>query len=192
LSDNSKIRSLLDGCVKNNRNSQKELYYLLCEFAMNTCYRYASSLQEAEELVNEGFVKLYKNIERFQVNRHEDIFSALKGWFKRILINTCIDQYRKNAHNAMTHTQPEEGEHLADVQPNGLDNLSYKEIIEAIRLLSPAYRNVFNLFVIEGLTHDEIAKQLGISTGTSKSNLAKAREKLKKIIFQLTRTKAYA
>ncbi len=192
MSDAGKIRIILEGCVQNNRSSQKELYYLLGEFAMSVCYRYADNLQEAEELVNEGFVKLFKNIERFEINRHEDVLHALKGWFKRILVNTCIDQYRKNLHNAMSRTLPENYENLTDKQASGADSLSYKEIIEAIRLLSPAYKNVFNLFVIEGLSHEEIANQLGISVGTSKSNLSKAREKLKKIIIHLTRFKAYA
>ena len=192
LPDVGKIKYLLEGCVKNDRSSQKELYYLLADFAMNVCYRYADNLQEAEELVNEGFVKLFKNIGRFEINRHDDVLHALKGWFKRILVNTCIDQYRKNQHNTMTHTLPEEHENLADKQANGADTLSYKEIIEAIKQLSPAYRTVFNLFVIEGLSHEEIAGQLGISVGTSKSNLSKARERLKKIIIHLTRYKAYA
>jgi RNA polymerase sigma-70 factor (ECF subfamily) len=85
----------------------------------------------------------------------------------------------------------EDTENIADRQESGLDMLSYKEIIEAIRLLSPAYRTVFNLFVIEGLTHEEIASQLGISVGSSKSNLSKARENLRKILTKKTDHKAY-
>ena len=192
MPDQGKIRSLLLGCADNDRASQKELYYLLSEYAMGICYRYAQNHQEAEELANEGFVKLFRNLHRFEMNRHADMFNALKGWFKRILINTCIDQYRKNQHNAVSHAVPEDHEHLADTQATAADMLSYKEIVEAVRLLSPSYRSVFNLFVIEGLTHEEISRHLGISVGTSKSNLSKAREKLKKIIKEITRHTLYA
>jgi RNA polymerase sigma-70 factor (ECF subfamily) len=183
---------LLDGCKKNNRSSQQELYNLLSGYAMAICLRYADSQQEAEELLQEGFMKLYRNIEKFEVERHADIMSALKGWFKRILINTCIDQFRKNRHNTMTYTITSEFDLPAVNQATAVDHLSYKELLDAIRLLSPGYRQVFNLFVIEGMTHEDIANKLGISVGTSKSNLSKAREKMKKIILQLIRYKAYA
>jgi RNA polymerase sigma-70 factor (ECF subfamily) len=85
----------------------------------------------------------------------------------------------------------EDTENIADKQETGIDVLSYKEIIEAIRQLSPAYRTVFNLFVIEGLTHEEISKHLGISVGSSKSNLSKARENLRKILTKKTDTREY-
>ena len=192
MPDHEKITMLLDGCKKNNRSSQQELYLLLNSYAMGICLRYAENQQEAEELLQEGFIKLFRNIEKFETNRHADQLSALKGWFKRILINTCIDQYRKNRHNTMTYTITEEFDIPAVNQATAIDQLSYKELVDAIRLLSPGYRQVFNLFVIEGLTHEDIAEKLGISIGTSKSNLSKAREKMKKIILQLIRFKVYA
>jgi RNA polymerase sigma factor (sigma-70 family) len=192
LPHHGKITILLEGCKKNNRSSQQELYNLLSGYAMAICLRYAESEQEAEELLQEGFMKLYRNIEKFEIDRHSDIMSALKGWFKRILINTCIDQFRKNRNNTMTYTITPEFDLPAVNQATAVDQLSYKELIEAIRLLSPGYRQVFNLFVIEGMTHEDIANKLGISIGTSKSNLSKAREKMKKIILQLIRYKAYA
>ena len=159
---------------------------------MSVCYRYAENEMEAEELMNEGFIKLFKNIEKFECNRYTDNLVSLKGWFKRILINTCIDQFRKNKHNALSHALPDDQDIAADTQGNPIDHLSYKEILETVKLLSPAYKTVFNLFVIEGYSHEDIAEKLGISIGTSKSNLSKAREKMKKLILQLTRYKAYA
>lgn len=159
---------------------------------MGICLRYANNQQEAEELLQEGFIKLYKNIEKFETFRHHDILSALKGWFKRILINTCIDQFRKNRNNTMTFAMSEEFDLPAVNQATAIDQLSYKELIDSIRLLSPGYRQVFNLFVIEGLSHEDISQKLGISVGTSKSNLSKAREKMRKIILQLIRIKLYA
>ena len=192
MTDNYHITTLLDGCRQNNRSSQKVLYLLLHEYAMKICYRYTNRLEEAQELMNEGFVKLFKHIAQFDENRYPDILTSLKGWFKRILINTCIDHYRKNNSSLNGHYISSENENIADNSESGLDKLSYKEIIESIRQLSPTYRTVFNLFVIEGLTHEEIANHLGISIGTSKSNLSKARENLKKILLKKTQYKAYA
>ena len=101
--DNSNITAILAGCRKNERNSQKELYNLLRGFAMKICYRYSNALEECEEIVNEGFVKLFKNIQQFDETRQEDTLLSLKGWFKRILINTCIDHYRKNNSSVNGH-----------------------------------------------------------------------------------------
>lgn len=192
MPDDDKILMLLEGCKKNDRSSQQELYNLLTNYAMGICLRYANNQQEAEELLQEGFVKLYKNIDKFDTFRHHDILSALKGWFKRILINTCIDQFRKNRNNTLTFAISEEFDFPATNQATAIDQLSYKELIDSIRLLSPGYRQVFNLFVIEGLSHEDISEKLGISIGTSKSNLSKAREKMRKIILQLIRIKLYA
>jgi RNA polymerase sigma-70 factor (ECF subfamily) len=191
VNGNQHISALIHGCRQNDRSSQKELYEVLKGYALKICYRYQQNSSQVEEIVNEGFTKLFKNIHQFDEHRHTDISIALKGWFKRILVNTCIDYYRKNA--AYIHGQliSEETERIADHGETGPDKLSYKEIIEAIRLLSPAYRTVFNLFVIEGMTHEEIGKLLGISVGASKSNLSKARENLRKILTKKTDVKIY-
>jgi RNA polymerase sigma factor (sigma-70 family) len=191
ITGNKQIGAVLAGCRQNDRASQKELYQLLKGYAVKICYRYQNHFEQVEEIVNEGFMKLFKNIGQFDENRHADISIALKGWFKRILINTCIDHYRKNANYLNGHVLTEESERIADRTETGLDILAYKEIIEAIRELSPAYRTVFNLFVIEGLTHEEIGDQLGISVGASKSNLSKARENLRKILTKKTELKIY-
>lgn len=180
------------GCCANDRNSQKELYYLLRGFAMKICYRYVTTFEESEELMNESFVKLFKHIVQFDQTRQEDTLLSLKGWFKRILVNTCIDHYRKKSSSLNGHILSEESETLPDNGQTGIDILSYKEIIEAIRGLSPAYRTVFNLFIIEGLSHEEISKKLGISVGASKSNLSKARDNLRKLLISKSHYKTYA
>ena len=191
IAGSNEISAIVAGCRKNDRGSQKELYELLKDYAIKICYRYQNHAEEAEEIMNEGFMKLYKNIGQFDESRHSNMEVALKGWFKRILINTCIDHYRKNATSASNKVLTKETENIASNSENGLDMLSYKEIIESIKSLSPAYRTVFNLFVIEGLSHDEIAKELGISVGASKSNLSKARENLRKILLKKTDYKTY-
>src|ERR1700727_1530546 len=111
--------------------------------------------------------------------------------FKKVLGNSCNDHFCKNASSIHGQVLSEDTENIADKQDTGLDILSYKEIIEAIRQLSPAYRTVFNMFVIEGLTHEEISQHLGISVGSAKSNLSKARENLRKILTKKTDKKAY-
>lgn len=186
------ISSLISGCCKNNRNSQRDLYHWLYEYAIRICYRYLNRPEEAEELVNESFVKLFRNIQQFDGSRGGGETEALlKGWFKRIVVNTCIDHLRKTHLKLVSQEISEEGETFADNQETGIDKLMYQEIIEAIRKLTPVYRTVFNLFVIEGFCHEEIAAQLGISVGASKSNLSKARHNLRKIILQQTEYKAY-
>ena len=189
---NVNINKLIEGCCANERRSQKELYLQLNDYAYKICYRYTSKTEEVEELVSEGFLKLFKNISRFETNRYPDTLSALKGWFKRILINTCIDFYRKYHNNAYYQQLTEDNASLQDHSASGLDIISYKEIIEAIRLLSPSYRAVFNLFVIEGMSHEQNSEHMGISVGASKSNLSKARKKKKKILLKKTSYKAYA
>ncbi len=191
LGDNPKISALLHGCRQNDRNSQKELYYLLRGFAMKICYRYTNAQEESEEIMNEGFVKLFKHISQFDEHRQEDTLLSLKGWFKRILVNTCIDHYRKSNASVNGHVLNTESESIPDHSETGIDILSYKEIIEAIRLLSPGYRAVFNLFVIEGLSHEEIAQVLGISIGASKSNLSKARDNLRKLLLNKRQYNVY-
>lgn len=151
---------------------------------MKIAFRYIHQQEEAEEMVHESFIKLYKNIDRFDVLRDGDTEALLKGWFKRIIVNTCIDQLRKVQLNIIHPENDSDYDHIGDTQETGLDRIAYQEIIEAIRQLTPVYRTVFNLFVIEGFSHDEIAQTLGISIGASKSNLSKAKSNLRKIISQ--------
>ena len=158
---------------------------------MKICVRYTSTFEESEEVMNEAFIKLYKHVNQFDETRHAELLISLKGWFKRILVNTCIDHYRKNKSSVNGHILTKESETLTDNAESGLDVLSYKEIIEAIRHLSPGYRAVFNLFVIEGLSHEEISRKLGISVGASKSNLSKARENLRKLLLQKSHFNLY-
>ena len=185
------ISTLIAGCCKNDRNSQRDLYYLLHDYAMKISYRYFSRVEDAEELTNESFIKLFKNINQFDSSRGGEPEALLKGWFKRIVVNTCIDHLRRTHLKLVSQEISEESETFADIQENGVDKLMYREIIEAIRKLTPVYRTVFNLFVIEGFSHEEISAQLNISIGASKSNLSKARHNLRKIITQQTEYKVY-
>lgn len=169
------MQLLLQGCKKNDRESQRLLYQHYYGYAMSICARYSHSFEEAKEIVNDGFMKVFKKI-----GQH-DTESSFKAWLRRIMINTAIDYYRREVKH-YHHLDFKGQESINTTNRNVIDDISYVELVEMVQNLSPAYRAVFNLYVIDGFTHEEIAKILEISEGTSKSNLMKAREKLKKMI----------
>ena len=135
------------------------------------------------EVVNDGFLKIYRELPNFKP-AHNNFDASLKGWMKTIFIHTAIDNYRKNKKNYLVGEMEDAHFEMAGAQETAIDKMSYIEIIEMVQRLSPVYRTVFNLFVIDGFKHDEIAAQLGITTGTSKSNLAKARANIQKMISE--------
>lgn len=150
---------------------------------MAICDRYANRQEDAVEILNDGFLKVFREIHRYQP-AYSDVVSSFKGWLRTIMVYTAIDHFRKNQKHHIVRELDSVVYEVSAVDEDAIDKLSYEEIIRAIQELSPGYRTVFNLFVIEGLTHEEVAAQLGISTGTSKSNLSKARKQLQKILFK--------
>lgn len=174
-------------CALNKRESQKIIYNSFYGYAMAICDRYTSNEEDALEIINDGFLKIFREIHHYSP-AYSDVVSSFKGWLRKIMVYTAIDHFRKyHKHKMVTDIDavimqvPSHGE-------DALDKLSYEEIIRGIQDLSPGYRTVLNLFIIDGLSHDEIAAQLGISTGTSKSNLSKARRQLQKILFKQNQT----
>jgi RNA polymerase sigma factor (sigma-70 family) len=171
------------GCVKNNRESQKIIYCSFYGYAMSICDRYSGNYDDAVEILNDGFLKIFKEVHKYQP-AYADTVASFKGWIRKIMVYTAIDHYRKiKKHLANSHTDPVTLQ-VASTQETALDKLSYQEILKSVQQLSPAYRTVFNLFVIEGMSHEEISNKLGIAEGTSKSNLAKARMQLQKILLK--------
>ena len=165
---------LLKRCQKGERKSQDALYKQFYGYAMGVSLRYSQDRNQATEIVNLGFFKVLTQLKKY--NRE----LSFKGWLRKIMINTAIDYYRRNArHQHFVEVSYASNE---SVNFDALDQITEKEILEAIQQLPPSYKIVFNLHVIEGYKHEEIAKQLGISIGTSKSNLAVARNKLQKIL----------
>ena len=142
---------------------------------MGICLRYSRTREEAVEILNDGFIKIFTKLDHYSKGL------SFKGWLRRVLINSAIDYFRRNERHY--HSLDISHVHYESASENILDKLSEKEIIAAIQRLPPSYRMVFNLYVIEGYKHEEIANQLNISVGTSKSNLAIARNKLKKILI---------
>jgi RNA polymerase sigma factor (sigma-70 family) len=155
---------------------QYELYQRFAPKMYGVCLRYAGNAEEAEDILQEGFIKVFNKIGSF---RSEGSF---EGWIRRIFVNTAIEHFRKKTYlQPITETEENtvEGKYLSV-----LDELAEKDIIQLVQQLSPGYRTVFNMYVVEGYTHKQIAEQLGISEGTSKSQLSRA----KLILQDLVRT----
>ncbi len=173
--EEKELYKLLDSCRKADRDSQNRLYKDYYRYAMGICIRYSRTREEAIEILNDGFVKIFSKLDQYSPGL------SFKGWLRKVMINSAIDYFRRNEkhYNSLdiSHVQYESSTETV------LDHLSEQEIISAIQLLPPSYRMVFNLYVIEGYKHEEIANQLNISVGTTKSNLAIARNKLKKILI---------
>jgi len=173
----------VEACALNNRESQKMLYSSFYGYAMAICDRYTNKQEDAVEILNDGFLKVFREIHHYQP-AYADVVSSFKGWLRKIMVYTAIDHFRKYHKHRLVTQLDNVVYQVPAVHEDAINKLSYEEIIRAIQELSPGYRTVFNLFVIEGLSHDEIAGQLGISTGTSKSNLFKARRQLQNILFK--------
>ena len=176
------LNLFIRGCALNERESQKKIYNAFYGYAMAICDCYANNEDDAVEILNDGFLKIVKEIHRYKPAYTNEI-NSFKGWLRKIMVYTAIDHFRKNKKHRLVGELDITTVQTSAQEENGLDKLSYDEIIRFIQNLSPGYRIVLNLFIVEGFSHEEIADQLGISIGTTKSNLAKARKQLQKILF---------
>jgi RNA polymerase sigma factor (sigma-70 family) len=166
---------IIEGCRKGHRSSQKALYEMYYAYGMSITLRYAGNRDQAAGILNDAFMKVFENIIKFDRER------PFTPWFRQILINTAINHYHKNSRFREDPDLAISQQNLA-VEETITSGISYDEIIAMVQKLTPAYRTVFNLFVIEGFTHEEIAGILGITAGTSKSNLAKAKRNLRAML----------
>lgn len=157
------------------------MYDSFYSYGMAICERYAKRKEDAIELYNDSFMKIYKELHRFKP-AYEDEMASFKAWIKKIFIYTAIDHFRKNDKHYFSAELESSVIYMAAKGENALDAMSYAEIIKAVQCLSPAYRTVLNMFIIDGYSHEEIANHLNITIGSSKSNLFKAKEQLKKIL----------
>lgn len=176
------LQTLIAGCIRNNHRDQRFLYEKYYGYCLKTVFRYIYHYDKAVDVVNDGFVKVFRNFEKFQFRDIENLEMVLMGWMRMIMINTAIDQLRKNNFLPEIGDISENTWAQEDKSQSSDQVLLYKELVKQIKKLPPSYRTVFNLYVIDGLTHQEIADALGISVGTSKSNLSKARVILQKIV----------
>jgi RNA polymerase sigma-70 factor (ECF subfamily) len=158
---------LIQGCLQGDRRMQEELYRRYAPKMYAVCLRYAGNAMEAEDILQEGFIKIFKKLSSFRGD------GSFEGWIRRIFVNTSIEHFRrKNYLQPVTEKEENtiEGKYLSV-----LDTLAERDILDLIQQLSPGYRTVFNMYVIEGYTHKEIGEMLGISEGTSKSQLSRAK-----------------
>ena len=176
------LKTLVTGCIRNNRKSQEIVYKMFYGKMMAVCRRYTRNDDQAKDILQDGFIKVFKNIDRFNFQ------GSFEGWVRRIVVNTAIDFTRKAKNDYLLMN---EGQKIEDYENDLLDESDEEEyespfkvadVISGMEQLSNAYRTVFNLYVFENFSHQEIADALNISVGTSKSNLAKARANLKKIL----------
>jgi len=175
---------IMKGCAENDASAQKMLYERYLPYALRISYRYVHSFENAAHAANDAFVKIFRNFKKFEIRDYNHIESMLLGWIRRIVINASIDfMGRENLISNNTQLHNDGWEHKG-ANNEGENQLMYKELMALIRKLSPAYKVVFNLYVIDGYTHQEIADMLGISVGTSKSNLSKARAFLQKYLVK--------
>jgi RNA polymerase sigma-70 factor (ECF subfamily) len=167
-------KGFIEACIAKERWAQKQLYEENYALLLGVCIRYSGTQDDAKDILHEGFIKILNNIHKYQPG------TSLIAWMRRIIVNTAIDYYRMQ-----TRRRTDDLESAFDIQtdePDALSKLTVQEIIKCIQQLSPAYRSVFNLYVVEGYSHKEIADILEITESTSRSNLVKARSKLKDLL----------
>ncbi len=157
---------------------QEELYNRFSPKMYAVCLRYSNNADDAQDLLQEGFIKVFRNLDKFRAE------GSFEGWVRRVFVNTSIEHYRRKIN--LTSTSDKEEFLIEDNSWNALDRLGEKDIIMLVQELSPGYRTVFNLYAVEGYSHKDIANMLGISEGTSKSQLARAKGILQKKVEQYT------
>ena len=169
------INHVIDGCKKDDRKSQELLYRSFYRVMMNLCLRYTKNEADALEVLNTGFYKVFKNIRRYDTGQ-----ATIYTWIRTVIINNCLDFIKAK----QAHKQTGEMEQAADIHvpPSVINSMSASEILKLVRELPPATQAVFNLYVLEGYTHMEIAGLMNISDGTSKWHLSEARKKLQKML----------
>jgi RNA polymerase sigma factor (sigma-70 family) len=169
------LNQLIDDCIHGKRASQSQLYSLYAPKMFTVCLRYGRNREEAEETLQEGFVKVFENLSQFR------FAGSFEGWIRRIMVNCALQKYRRQSHlHAIVPIESTPMESIG--QEEVLSQISTKELLQMVQALPAAYRLVFNLYVFEGMKHREIAELLGISEGTSKSNLFDARAILQKAV----------
>jgi RNA polymerase sigma-70 factor (ECF subfamily) len=175
---------LILGCQKQNRKVQKELYDRYAPILLGICFRYAKDTSEAEDVLQEGFIKIFDKIKQY------DNKGSFEGWMKRIIVNTAISNYRKNLKR---YYSVEVDDPVSLSIPNALSEQEYTkdELLQVIKSLPDGYRMVFNLYAIEGYKHKEIADLLDIDETTSKSQYSRAKKQIQYKLMELSKIGEY-
>jgi RNA polymerase sigma-70 factor (ECF subfamily) len=185
VAETKHLQALIDGCLKGDRRSQQAIHKMFYGKMKAVCMRYTRDSDQATDVLQEGFLKVFNNLDRYTG------MGTFEGWMRRIMVNLSIDRYRRLKNDWILLGEQNGIENVGDDTVDELEetdeseeiyNITPEQIIEAMQQLTPAYRTVFNLYVYEDYTHQDIAEVLGISVGTSKSNYAKAKKNMKKLL----------
>ena len=169
------MEKLIRGCLNGNRNAQKQFYEHFAPSLMGVCLRYAGDADMAEDFMQEGFIRIFTRLNSFRSE------GPIEGWVRRVMVNTALEILRKN--DVLKHSVDiETAFSVSDTLPDAFRQLTADELLNHLQALPAGFRTVFNLFAIEGYSHQEIAEMLNISEGTSKSQYARARAWLQKRI----------
>ncbi|MEX0968222.1 MAG: sigma-70 family RNA polymerase sigma factor [Bacteroidia bacterium] len=168
--------SLVEKCINGDVQSQKELFQLYYSKMLAICDRYAKDRDDAKDALQDGFIKVFENLHTFNFK------SSLEHWIRRIMVNMSIDKYRKKVSEPFKVDVDKVYD--LSIEEEILTQLDYEDLLVCVQELPHGYQTVFNLYVIEGFSHQEIGEMLGISAGTSKSQLHKARHQLQEAIKQ--------
>jgi RNA polymerase sigma factor (sigma-70 family) len=162
-----RLNKIVRGCQENNPEAQRELYDMFKSKMFGVCLRYAGNYHDAEDIMQEGFVKVFEKIRQFSYK------GAFEGWIRKIMVNTALEKYRM--HFQTVTIQDNQAEIDQEQEKSLSGNIEVNELMSIIQELTPRYRLVFNLYALEGYSHKEISEMLQITEGTSKSNLSRAR-----------------
>jgi RNA polymerase sigma factor (sigma-70 family) len=168
---------IIEGCILGNPRMQRMLYEKFSPKMYALCIRYAGNTDDAQDILQDGFVKVFGNIARFKGT------GSFEGWIRRIIVNTAIEHFRKK--NTLQVIDEHTENQLADDHTNIFNLLEAKELLEIIKSMPAGYRTVFNLYAVEGYTHKEIAAMMNLTEGTSKSQYARAKSWLQERIKKL-------
>ena len=180
---NKELHAHIEGCRRGESKSQRWIFERYYRLMFGVCMRYVSDRDAVQDVVQEGFLKVFTNIEGYTFK------GSFEGWIRRIMVNTSIDAIRRRKATGLVLGEEKSFEEVVDEAEeydvvDDEQEFTVKDVQTAMASLSPMYRAVFNLYVFDNMTHQEIAVKLGISVGTSKSNLAKARRNLRKILIE--------
>ena len=173
--ENENINELIAGCKADDRKAQEKLYRNYYRAMMSLCLRYTKNEEDALEVLNTGFLKIFRNI-----NRYEAVKANLFTWMRTIIVNSCLDFIKSKKTQSQTGELNNAIE--VEIQPEAISKMKANELLQIIRKLPPATQAVFNLYVTEGFNHKEIGKMMNISEGTSKWHLSEARKILQQKI----------
>ena len=182
MSETKELQNLIEGCLKGDRRAQQAVYRKYYGKMKAVCMRYTRDADQASDVLQEGFLKVYMQIDRFTG------VGSFEGWIRRIMVNLSIDRFRKLKHDFLASGELIDAEKTGasdeelDEHDDDYLDITPEQIIDAMQQLTPAYRTVFNLFVFEDYTHQDIAEALNISVGTSKSNYAKAKKNIRRLL----------